>query len=60
MPSYLADVAADPGEQKNVRAQFPEIAEKLGKLHEQWRAAIANDPTASPDFMKNSTKSGQD
>ena len=57
---YLADVATDPGEKKNVRAQFPEIAAKLGKLHEQWRAAIANDPTASPDFLKDSTKSGQD
>ena len=57
---YLADVATDPGEKKNVRAQFPEIAAKLGKLHEQWRAAIASDPTASPDFLKNSTKSGQD
>jgi arylsulfatase A len=57
---YLADVTTDPGEKKNLRTQFPEIAEKLGKLHEQWRAAIAKDPTASPDFMKNSTKSGTD
>ena len=57
---YLADVVADPGEKKNVREQFPEVAAKLGKLHEQWRAGIAKDPTASPDFMKDSTKSGQD
>jgi arylsulfatase A-like enzyme len=57
---YLADVVADPGEKKNVRAQFPEVAEKLGKLHEQWRATIAKDPTASPDFLKDSKKSGPD
>lgn len=57
---YLADVVADPGEKKNLRSEFPEIAEKLGKLHEQWREAIAKDPTASPDFLKDSKKSGQD
>jgi arylsulfatase A-like enzyme len=57
---YLADVATDPGEKQNVRSQFPEVAAKLGKLHQQWRAAIASDPTASPDFLKNSNKSGQD
>jgi arylsulfatase A len=57
---YLADVVADPGEKKNVREQFPEVAEKLGKLHERWRAEIAKDPTASPDFLKNSKKTGQD
>ena len=57
---FLADVVADPGEKKNVRSQFPEVAEKLGKLHEQWRAAIAKDPTASPDFLKDSKKSGQE
>ncbi len=57
---YLADVTTDAGERKNVRAQFPEVAEKLGKLHAQWRAAIAKDPTASPDFLKNSQKSSPD
>jgi arylsulfatase A len=57
---YLADMVVDPGEKKNVRSQFPEVAEKLGKLHEQWRAAIAKDPTASPDFLKNANKSGRD
>jgi arylsulfatase A-like enzyme len=55
---YLADVTTDPGEKQNVRSQFPEIAGKLAKLHEQWRTAIANDPTASPDFSKDSKKSG--
>jgi arylsulfatase A len=57
---YLADVTADPGERMNVQAQFPEVAEKLGKLHEQWRAAITKDPTASPDFLKDSKKAGQE
>jgi len=55
---YLADVAADPGERKNLRSQFPEVADKLGKLHQQWRAAIASDPTASPDFLRDSKKTG--
>jgi arylsulfatase A len=55
---YLADVTTDPGEKKNVRAQFPEIASKLGNLHQQWRTAIANDLTASPDFSRDSKKSG--
>ncbi len=54
---YLADVTSDPGEKQNVRAQFPDVATKLGKLHEQWRATIARDPTASPDFLKNAKKS---
>jgi arylsulfatase A-like enzyme len=57
---YLADVVADPGEKKNLRSQFPEVAEKLAKLHEEWRNALAKDPTASPDFLKDSKKSGQD
>ena len=57
---YLSDVTADPGEHKNLRAQFPEVADRLGKLHEQWRAEIAKDPTASPDFLKDSKKAGQD
>ena len=55
---FLTDAAVDPGERKNLRSQFPEVADKLGKLHQQWRAAIASDPTASPDFLKDSRKSG--
>ena len=58
--TYLADVTTDPGEKHNVGAQFPEVVARLGKLHEQWRASIATDPTASPDFLKNAKKSGQD
>jgi arylsulfatase A-like enzyme len=45
---YLADVTPDPGEKQNMRAQFPEIAGKLGKLHEQWRTAIANPSSSAP------------
>lgn len=47
---YLADVEADPGEQKNVRPDHPEVAAKLRAMHDAWRQAIADDPTASPEI----------
>ena len=55
---FLVDVVADPAEKTNMRDQYPEIAARLGKLHEQWRASIASDPTASPDFLKHAKASG--
>ena len=44
---FLADVQADPGERTNVRDAHPEVAQRLTRLHEQWKASIAADPTAS-------------
>ncbi len=37
---FLADLEADPGEATNLRKQHPEVAEKLLKLHDDWRADI--------------------
>ncbi|HSW45914.1 MAG TPA: sulfatase-like hydrolase/transferase [Phycisphaerae bacterium] len=47
---FLADAAKDPGEQTNVAAENKDLVAKLTKLHADWRASIANDPTASPPF----------
>lgn len=33
---FLVDVAQDPGETKNLRAEHPEIVQRLQQLHEQW------------------------
>ncbi len=37
---FLADLEVDPGEQKNLRKEHPEIAEKLLKLIDAWRADL--------------------
>lgn len=45
---FLANVRSDPGEQKNLRAEHADLAERLRSMHRQWRDSIAADPTASP------------
>ena len=37
---FLIDVEADPGETTNLRKQHPDIAERLLKLHDEWREEV--------------------
>ncbi|HOQ87062.1 MAG TPA: sulfatase-like hydrolase/transferase [Phycisphaerae bacterium] len=48
---FLADVTADPGEGRNLRAVHAVRAEELRRLHAEWRNGIASDPTASEDAI---------
>ena len=45
---FLSDTVKDPGERTNLYAQNKELADKLLKMHGQWRESITKDPTASP------------
>jgi arylsulfatase A len=47
---FLSNVVKDPGERENLYATNKELGDKLLKMHEDWRASIAKDPTASPPF----------
>jgi len=38
---FLADLSADPAEQVNLRAQNRDLADRLLRLHDQWRAGFA-------------------
>lgn len=40
---FLSDVEADPGEQRNLQKEHPELAARLLKRHDEWRASIAAD-----------------
>ena len=52
--TFLADVAADPGEKKNLRSQFPDIAAKLVKTGGPViETASVNPPMAGPAFDPN-------
>ncbi len=42
---FLSDMGADHGEKSNLRQRHPEIADKLLKMHDGWRASIAADRT---------------
>ena len=33
---WLSDISADPGEQKNLITEYPEIAEQLKAAFDQW------------------------
>jgi hypothetical protein len=57
---FLADATVDLGEQKNLRKAHPDVAERLLKIHQQWRESIAADPTASPDFLAAKKPGGGD
>ena len=47
-PNELYNLKDDPGERNNLRRQHPDIADRLLKRHDEWRASIQADPTASP------------
>jgi len=44
---FLSDMISDPGEKTNVYKQYTTIADKLLKMHDEWRALIVEDKTAS-------------
>ncbi|MHC4676101.1 MAG: sulfatase family protein, partial [Planctomycetota bacterium] len=44
---FLSDMRSDPGEKTNVYKQYPAIADKLLKMHDEWRATIAADTIVS-------------
>ncbi len=47
---FLANTVEDPGERKNLYAANRDLGDRLLKMHEEWRVAVAKDPTASPPF----------
>lgn len=47
----LYDLASDPGESRNLAAQFPEVAERLrARLHAWWQKVGAPLPQPNPDY----------
>jgi arylsulfatase A-like enzyme len=58
---FLTDLDADPGETTNLRAQHPDIAERLLAAHDRWRAEIAADlARRSRDNQESATETDED
>jgi hypothetical protein len=47
---FLSDTVNDPGERTNLYMQNKDLADKLLKMHADWRASIRKDSTSSPAF----------
>lgn len=37
---FLSDLQADPGETKNLRRKYPQVVDKLLKIHKEWRNSL--------------------
>lgn len=47
---FLSDTVNDPGERTNLYMQNKDLADKLLKMHADWRESIRKDSTSSPAF----------